>query len=142
MNSLSIAGQVAYPVYPRDLVFGLLPFAMLAFIRAADGGRRWLGWAALAGVLLGICGLIQVQLLLPIPFALATYAVVVAWRAGALAGAFGALVTAGLVAAALVMPWLVFIARRSPATAASRSSRPRTCSRSASASGTTRSSSG
>ena len=111
VNSLSMAGQVAYPVYPRDLVFGLLPFAMLAYIRAVDGGRRWLGWAALAGVLLGVCGLIQVQLLLPIPFALATYAVVVAWRTRSSRRAFGALVLAGLAAAALVTPWLVFIAR-------------------------------
>ena len=111
VNSMSMAGQVAYPVYPRDLVFGLLPFAMLAFIRAADGGRRWLGWAALAGVLVGVCGLIQVQLLLPIPFALATYALVVARRARSPWHAFGALVMAGLVAAALISPWLVFIAR-------------------------------
>jgi hypothetical protein len=111
VNSLSMAGQVAYPIYPRDLVFGLLPYAMLAFIRAVDGGRRWLGWAALTGVLLGVCGLIQVQLLLPIPFALATYALAVAWRSRSPWQAFGALVMAGLVAAVFVTPWLVFIAR-------------------------------
>ena len=75
-----LVGQVAYPIYPRDLVFGILPFAILAFLRATDGERRWAGWALLAGVLLGVCGLIQVQLLLPIPVALATLAVARAWR--------------------------------------------------------------
>jgi hypothetical protein len=111
VNSLSMAGQVAYPVYPRDLVFGLLPFAMLAFIRAVDGGRRWLGWAALSGLLFGLCGLIQVQLLLPIPFALVAFVLVTAWRDPLRRRpALGALVTTGLVAAALVTPWLLYIA--------------------------------
>ena len=44
VNSMFMVGQVVYPIYPRDLVFGLLPFAMLAFLRAADGGRG-AGWA-------------------------------------------------------------------------------------------------
>ena len=35
-----LVGQVAYPIYPRDLVFGILPFAILAFVRATDGERR------------------------------------------------------------------------------------------------------
>jgi hypothetical protein len=111
VNSLSMAGQIAYPVYPRDLVFGLLPFAMLAFIRAVDGQRRWLAWAAIAGLLLGICGLIQVQLLLPIPFALVAYVAVTArrdrsrWRTPV-----RALLATGLVTVALVLPWLAYIA--------------------------------
>ena len=41
VNSMFLVGQVAYPIYPRDLVFGILPFAILAFLRATDGGRRW-----------------------------------------------------------------------------------------------------
>lgn len=111
VNSLSMSGQVAYPVYPRDLVFGLLPFAMLAFTRAVDGGRRWAGWAALAGLLLGLCGVIQVQLLLPIPFALVAFALVTAWRDPLRRrSALGSLVTTGLAAAALVTPWLLYIA--------------------------------
>ena len=111
VNSLSMVGQVAYPIYPRDLVFGLLPFAMLAFLRAMDGGRRWPAWAAAAGLLLGLCGLIQVQLLLPIPFALVAFALVVAWRDRARwRVAAGALMTTGLVTVALVGPWLVYIA--------------------------------
>ena len=111
VNSLSMAGQVAYPVYPRDLVFGLLPLAMLAFLRAADGARRWPAWAGLAGLLLGLCGLIQVQLLLPIPFALAAFTVVVVLRdRSRRRAAVGAFVTTGLIAVALVTPWLLFIA--------------------------------
>ena len=54
VNSMFLVGQVAYPIYPRDLVFGILPFAILAFLRATDGGRRWAGWALLAGGLLGV----------------------------------------------------------------------------------------
>jgi hypothetical protein len=111
VNSLSMGGQVAYPVYPRDLVFGLLPFAMLAYLRAVDGGRRWPAWAGLAGLLLGLCGLIQVQLLLPIPFALAAFTLVVAWRDHSRwRVAVGAFVATGLIALALVTPWLLFIA--------------------------------
>lgn len=112
VNSLSMSGQVAYPVYPRDLVFGLLPFATLAVLRAAEGGRRWPHWAALAGLLLGACGLIQVQLLLPIPFALATFGLVMVWRDPARwRVAAGSLATTALVAATLVAPWLLFLAR-------------------------------
>lgn len=111
VNSLSMVGQVAYPIYPRDLVFGILPFAMLAFLNALDGGRRWPAWAALAGILLGLCGLLQVQLLLPIPFALATVAVVIAWRERARRRiALGALLATGAIALAIAAPWLASIA--------------------------------
>ena len=111
VNSLSMAGQVDYPIYPRDLVFGLLPFAMLAFLRAIDGGPRWLAWAGFAGLLLGLCGLIQVQLLLPIPFALAAFTMLTAWRERSRAGiVVGSFVGTGLVALATVTPWLLYVA--------------------------------
>jgi hypothetical protein len=111
VNSMFMGGQVASPIYPRDLVFGILPFAVLAFLRATDGGHRWTGWAVVAGGLLGLCGLIQVQLLLPIPFALAALAVARAWRdRGRVRPALGALVVSGVVAVALVGPWLAYLA--------------------------------
>lgn len=111
VNSLSMVGQVAYPIYPRDLVFGILPFAVLAFLNALRGDRRWPAWAALAGLLLGLCGLLQVQLLLPVPAALATVALAMAWRQRASwRVALGALVATGGIALAVVAPWLVSIA--------------------------------
>ncbi|MEP6638132.1 MAG: DUF6541 family protein [Chloroflexota bacterium] len=111
VNSMFMVGQVAYPIYPRDLVFGILPFAILAFLNATDGGRRWLGWALVAGGLLGASALIQVQLLLPIPFALALVAVVRAWRDRARwRPILGALVVTGVASAAIVGPWLVYLA--------------------------------
>lgn len=110
VNSLSMVGQVAVPIYPRDLVFGILPFAVLAFLNALDGGRRWAVWAALAGLLLGVCGLLQVQLLLPLPAALGTAAVAVGWRRQARwRVALGALLATGAMALAVVAPWLVSI---------------------------------
>src|SRR5439155_8619000 len=77
VNSLFLAGQEAYPLYPRDVVFALLPVGVLAFLRAIDGSSRhgW-AWAIAAGLLLGGCALIQVHLLLPIPLALLTTAIV------------------------------------------------------------------
>ncbi|HLO36589.1 MAG TPA: hypothetical protein VK194_10920, partial [Candidatus Deferrimicrobium sp.] len=69
VNSLFVSGHQFYPLYPRDLVFGLLPLAVLAFLRALDAERGW-RWAVVAGGLVGACALIQVQLLLPIPLAL------------------------------------------------------------------------
>ncbi len=78
VNSMFLVGQVAYPIYPRDLVFGH-PAVRDPGVPARDRRRATsLAWAGplIAGVLLGVCGLIQVQLLLPIPIALATLAVV------------------------------------------------------------------
>ena len=56
VNSMFMVGQAFVPVYPRDLVFGLLPFAILAFLRATEGEGRWLAWAVLAGGLLAAAG--------------------------------------------------------------------------------------
>jgi hypothetical protein len=110
VDSMFMVGQVAYPIYPRDLVFGILPFAVLAYLRATDGQRRWLAWSVVAGALLGVCALIQVQLLLPIPFALATLAAVRAWRDRARArSVLVALLVTGAVAVALVGPWLAYL---------------------------------
>jgi hypothetical protein len=108
VNSLFLAGHQAYPLYPRDVVFGLLPLAVLLFLRALDGGRGAWRWAVGSGVVLGVCALIQVQLLLPIPIALVAIAAVTVgldrerWRT-----ALGAVVVAGGLAAAIVAPWLV-----------------------------------
>jgi hypothetical protein len=111
VNSMFLVGQVAYPIYPRDLVFGILPFAILAFVRATDGERRrWGIWAVIAGVLLGLCGLIQVQLLLPIPVALATVAIARGWRdRSRWKAAIGALLVTGSVAFLIVAPWLIWL---------------------------------
>ena len=109
VNSLFLAGQEAYPLYPRDVVFALLPVGVLAFLRAIDGSSRhgW-AWAIAAGLLLGGCALIQVQLLLPIPLALVTTAV-----AASAADRWGrrpallALVITGAITFLLAAPWLV-----------------------------------
>ena len=112
VNSMFLVGQVAYPIYPRDLVFGILPFAILAFLRATDAERgRWGGWALIAGGLLGICAWIQIQLLIPIPVALTTMALARAWRdPGRRKVAIAALVTTGSVAYLVVAPWLLWLA--------------------------------
>lgn len=107
VNSLFVAGHQFYPLYPRDLVFGLLPLAVLAFLYALDTNRR-AAWAVVAGVLLGACALIQVQLLLPIPIALLVTAV----AAGAIdparrRRAILALVVTGGLASLAVAPWLI-----------------------------------
>jgi hypothetical protein len=72
VNSLFLSGHSAWPLYPRDLVFGLLPFAVLAVLRSLDAraGRAVLAWAAVAGLVFGLAGLVQVQLLLPLPIAI------------------------------------------------------------------------
>jgi hypothetical protein len=109
VNSLFPAGHEAFPLYPRDVVFGLLPLAAWAFVRAIDpADTRWLRWSLLAGIVLGVCGLFQVQLLLPIPFAFLAPAIV-AWRrdprrSGALAGS---LLISGLATVVIVAPWIV-----------------------------------
>ena len=107
VNSLFLVGHQFYPLYPRDLVFGLLPLAVLAFLRALEGVRSW-AWAALAGGLLGICAVIQVQLLLPIPIALLVVALATAIvdpsrrRSAALA-----LIVTGGLTAIVIAPWLL-----------------------------------
>ncbi|HEY3334194.1 MAG TPA: hypothetical protein VGK16_03065, partial [Candidatus Limnocylindrales bacterium] len=110
VNSLFMGGHAAWTAYPRDLVFAVLPLAADAFIRALEPGgrRRWVAWAAAAGLLLGVAALVQVQLLLPIPVALAATALVVAARDPARGGrTLGTLVIAGLVAAVMAAPWLI-----------------------------------
>jgi len=107
VNSLFLVGHQFYPLFPRDLVFGLLPLAVLAFLRALEGDRGWV-WAVLAGGLLGACAVIQVQLLLPIPIALLVVAAATAIldpsrRRGA---ALALIVTGGLTALAIA-PWLL-----------------------------------
>ena len=111
VNSMFMVGQAFYPIYPRDLVFGLLPFAVLAFLRATDDGSRAWAWAALAGVLLGACGLLQIQLLIPIPVTLAFLVVVLGLRrAGSWGRLVGALVVTGVTALVIVTPWLIYLA--------------------------------
>ena len=107
VNSLFLVGHQFYPLFPRDLVFGLLPLAVLAFLRALEADRGWV-WAVLAGGLLGACAVIQVQLLLPIPIALLVVAAATAIldpsrRRGA---ALALIVTGGLTALAIA-PWLL-----------------------------------
>ena len=110
VNSLFMAGHEAYPLYPRDVVFALLPFALLAFFKAlvARGWRPAVGWALVAGGLFGVCSLVQVQLLLPIPVALVVVALVVAVRIpGRRWQALGVLVLTGGLAVALFAPWFL-----------------------------------
>ena len=111
VNSMFMGGQAAWTSYPRDLVFAILPFAAYAFVRALEPGahgRRWIAWAGVAGLLLGGAALVQVQLLLPIPFALAATAIVVAVRDPSRRGrAVAALAICGLVAAVMAAPWLL-----------------------------------
>lgn len=110
VNSLFMVGHEAYPLYPRDVVFALLPLALLAFFKglAADGRRSAIGWSVVAGGLFGACSLVQVQLLLPIPIALFGLVLVVVvrsperrWRA------VGVLVLTGSLAVALFAPWFL-----------------------------------
>jgi hypothetical protein len=110
VNSLFLVGHEAYPLYPRDIVFGLLPLGVYSFLRGVDGSAPW-RWAALAGLLLGVCGLVQVQLLLPIPFALATVVIAVAVRRPEhRSTSVAVLAVTGVVTILLVGPWLIEIA--------------------------------
>lgn len=115
VNSLFLGGQAAYPAYPRDLVFAILPFATYAFVRALEPApprptraRGSLAWAAAAGVLLGAAALVQVQLLLPIPVVFTATALVVAARdPGRRGRALAALCVTGGLALLLIAPWLI-----------------------------------
>jgi hypothetical protein len=108
VNSLFMSGHEAYPLYPRDLVFGILPFAILAYLEALTGaGRRLLGWAIVAGGLIGLCALIQVQLLLPIPLVLLVISAAVGRMTGRVAPAIAVFLVCGTVATLLVAPWLL-----------------------------------
>jgi hypothetical protein len=110
VNSLFLVGHEAYPLYPRDIVFGLLPLAVYAFLRGLEGPASW-RWAFGAGAVLGVCAVVQVQLLLPIPlaFALVTIAVAVG-QPGRRSTAVPVLALTGAVAILLVGPWLIAIA--------------------------------
>jgi len=110
VNSLFMVGHETYPIYPRDVVFALLPFVVLAFIGALEAPRlRAVGaWTVAAGIVLGASALVQVQLLVPIPFALAAVALAVAvrrpdrrWRALAV------FVLTTALAFAMTSPWLL-----------------------------------
>jgi hypothetical protein len=110
VNSLFMSGHAFYPLYPRDVVFGILPFAVVAFLNAISttSSTRALRWGLVAGLLLGIAGLVQVQLLLPLPVALAATVGAIAWRdPGRRRPALAALAASGLVAALLVAPWFI-----------------------------------
>ena len=108
VNSLFLVGHEAYPLYPRDLVFGLLPLAVLAFLRALEGSRGGWPWAVVAGGLFGACAIIQVQLLLPIPISLVIAALAAASldRTKRRVAALAVVVTGGLTAV-VVSPWLL-----------------------------------
>jgi hypothetical protein len=110
VNSLFMVGHEAYPLYPRDVVFALLPWALLAFFKAlaADTRRGAIVWALVAGGLLGGCSLVQVQLLLPVPFAMLAVVAVIAVRSPQRRRqAIGVLVLAGALAIALFAPWFL-----------------------------------
>ncbi len=110
VNSLFMAGQETYPLYPRDVVFALLPFATLAFLRGLTASRpvASLAWALVAGGLLGVGALVQVQLLLPIPVSLGTVVLAVAIRRPELRRrAIGVLVVVAIVGVGLLAPWLL-----------------------------------
>ena len=111
VNSLFLSGQEAYPLFPRDLVFGILPFAVLAFLRAVEPRGRSgsvLKWSILAGLLFGVAAFIQPQLLLPLPIALVVTAVAIGLRDPARRlPATAAVLVCGGVAALIAAPWLI-----------------------------------
>ncbi|HEX5015809.1 MAG TPA: hypothetical protein VFV72_16815 [Candidatus Limnocylindrales bacterium] len=114
VNSLFISGQVAAPVYPRDIVFSLLPWAMLLALNALEAtgrpGVAAFGWAAGAGLILGASGLVQVQLLLPIPIAIVAVAAARYARRRSdglrLAAVVGVI---GVTAFVPVLPWILAV---------------------------------
>src|SRR3954447_20577116 len=79
---------------------------MLAFLHALDADRRWT-WAIASGALLGAAGLIQVQLLLPIPLVLIVVALAVGRDPRRLRRAVLATVATGTIAGLAVGPWLL-----------------------------------
>jgi hypothetical protein len=105
---------VAAPIYPRDIVFSLLPWAMLLALKALEttGRPGWacLGWAAGAGVLLGASGLVQVQLLLPVPIAIVAVAAVRFLRRRTSGLRLAAVVVViGSAALMPILPWIVAV---------------------------------
>lgn len=107
--ALAISGHVAWPLHPRDLALGLLPWGVHAYLRALDatapgGATRW---AAAAGLAFGATALVEPTTLLPVPLALVATAAVHESRGGSprIPIAVSILVT-GLVAIAVAAPWL------------------------------------
>ncbi|HKG57097.1 MAG TPA: hypothetical protein VKA85_07610 [Candidatus Limnocylindrales bacterium] len=111
VSSLFLSGQQAYPLVPRDVAFAILPFAVLAFLRSIEPRGRSgsvLKWAVVAGLLLGVATLVDVDLLLPLPITLFATAIVVARRDPARrVPAVASLATTTIVAAATVAAWLI-----------------------------------
>lgn len=108
VNALFTSGHSMWPLYPRDLVFGLIPFGVLAFLRALEARpARAAAWAAGAGLVFGAAALAQVQLLLPLPVALIVAAAIHEIRSDGRAPAIAlAVVVTGVVALVCVAPWL------------------------------------
>jgi hypothetical protein len=110
VDSLFIGGHNAWPIYPRDVAFGIIPFVLLAFLRAVDARRirRAVPAAIACGVLAGVAGLVQVQMLVPIPVAMLVVAV---WQGRRGTGRGGPAVVSVAVSAAVsvavIAPWFL-----------------------------------
>jgi len=114
VNSLFLSGHAAAPIYPRDVVFSILPWAALAAVKALEATdrprRTYVGWAVAAGVLLGGCALVQVQLLLPIPAAIVAVALArVAVRPDRALRTAIVVALIAIVTVAPVIPWILTI---------------------------------